>query len=288
MIIKASRTMSTALYRNTNYECTKLITRRYSTSFSMGILAFSPKFRKPIYGIYAYVRYADEIVDTFHDYDKVNLFREFREETFKAIRQKIHLNPVLDAFQDVVNMYGVDHELINAFLDSMEMDLEKTTYSARGYEEYIYGSAEVVGLMCLRVFCEGDSVKYSELKASARSLGAAFQKVNFLRDLKDDYQDRGRTYFPGVNFQLNFNQETKQQIETDIQRDLDSALSGIRRLPSGAKSGVYLAFLLYQSLFKKLKQATPSEIMESRVRVPNSRKFALIPVAYFRTRFGHV
>lgn len=280
--------MSLSLYRQTNFECSKMITRRYSTSFSMGILAFSKKFRNPIYGIYAYVRYADEIVDTFHEFDKPRLFKEFREETFKAIHQKIHLNPVLDAFQEVVNKYGVDHELINAFLDSMEMDLEKTNYNPNGYQEYIYGSAEVVGLMCLRVFCEGDSVKYDHLKPNARSLGAAFQKINFLRDLKDDYQDRGRTYFPDVNFQVNFDETTKREIEADIARDMNHAYEGIKKLPGDAKLGVYLAYLLYMSLFRRLKKASPTDVMHSRIRVPDPEKIAIIPLAYFRTRMGLV
>lgn len=280
--------MSFSLFRKTNYRCARLITRAYSTSFSMGIMAFGSALRDPIYGIYAYVRYADEIVDTFHDYNKPDLFVRFREETWKAIDERISLNPVLDAFQNVVNTYHIDREVIDAFLDSMEMDLDQRTYNPESYSDYIYGSAEVVGLMCLRVFVNGNEALYRELVGPARSLGAAFQKVNFLRDMKDDFENRGRTYFPGINFSQGFTPDMKAAIETDIQNDFDDALVGIRKLPREAKTGVYMAYLLYVTLFKKLKSASTDDIRQSRIRVPDTEKLALIPLAVFRTRLGTV
>lgn len=276
------------LYRKTNYECSKIITKNYSTSFSLGILAFDKKFRDPIYGIYSYVRYADEIVDTFHDFNKLDLFKKFREETFRAIEDKISLSPVLDTFQDVVNTYHIDIDLIDAFLNSMEMDLYQNQYSEKGYTDYIYGSAEVVGLMCLKVFCENNQDLYNSLESPARALGSAFQKVNFLRDLKDDFQGKGRTYFPGVNFNSNFTNDTKKLIETDIQKDFDHAMEGISNLPTGAKLGVYLAYQLYISLFNRLKKADAHQVMKERIRVPDSEKISMIPMAYVKTRFNFI
>ena len=263
------------LYRKVCMESSKLITQRYSTSFSLGIRVFDKRFRDPIYAIYGFVRFADEIVDTFHDYPKAELLARFWKDTYTAIEEGISLNPVLQSFQEVVNKYNIERELIDAFLRSMEMDLHENTYDQESYEEYIYGSAEVVGLMCLRVFCEGDNEKYEALKEPARSLGAAFQKVNFLRDLKSDFDDRGRVYFPGVDF-TRFTAEDKIQIEADIRKDFDHAYEGIIRLPEGARFGVYLAYVYYLNLLKKIKQSPADRVAEERIRVNDGRKMMLL------------
>ncbi|MCC7246932.1 MAG: phytoene/squalene synthase family protein [Saprospiraceae bacterium] len=256
-------------------ECSKLVTRRYSTSFSLGIRLFDTRFRGPIYGIYGFVRFADEIVDTFHDQDKKDLLDRFREDTWKAIDERISLNPILHAFQQVVHQYNIDRDLIEAFLHSMEMDLTESVYDAHGYDEYIYGSAEVVGLMCLRVFCENDDAEYQRLKASARRLGAAFQKINFLRDIKSDFVDRGRVYFPGVDFSR-FTQADKVAIEADIDADFKAALEGIRELPKGARLGVYLAYKYYTNLFSKIRSAPAQRVAQERFRVSDKRKMYLL------------
>lgn len=263
------------LYHNTCFECSSLITRRYSTSFSLGIRLFHPRFRPPIYGIYGFVRFADEIVDTFHGFPKEDLLRRFREDTWKAIEEHISLNPVLHSFQQVVHQYGIENELIEAFLRSMEMDLEKTAYDSAGYDEYIYGSAEVVGLMCLRVFCEGDEARYQRLKEPARRLGAAFQKINFLRDIKSDFDERGRIYFPGVDFRR-FTNDDKRRIEADIEADFDAALEGIRQLPDGTRFGVYLAYKYYTHLFFKIKSAPAQRVAQERFRLSDKRKVYLL------------
>ena len=241
-----------SLYQKTCHECSQLITNRYSTSFSMGIRLFSKPLQKPIYAIYGFVRFADEIVDTFHDFNKIDLLKKFRTNTYEAIEQKISLNPVLQSFQEVVNEYGIEREMIDAFLDSMEMDLHFDRYEDKLYKQYIYGSAEVVGLMCLRVFFKNDEKKYDNLKDAARSLGSAFQKINFLRDMKSDFDERGRVYFPGVDF-LNFTNLDKETIEADIQADFDHGYQGILQLPENARFGVYLAYVYYINLFKKIK-----------------------------------
>ena len=274
-----------ALFNQTALECSKLITQHYSTSFTLGIKTLDRKFHLPIYAVYGFVRYADEIVDTFHDYDKKSLLEKFKRDTYQAIDEGISLNPVLQSFQLVVHKYSIDHELIDAFLHSMEMDLYFQDYDANGYNEYIYGSAEVVGLMCLRVFCEGDKAMFDRLKDPARKLGAAFQKVNFLRDVKSDYQDRGRTYFPGVNFN-NFTCEAKRLIEADIQRDFDEAYQGILNLPKGARMGVYLAYIYYQTLFNKIKELPIAKIQNERVRVPDAKKIALLAQTYLKYRLA--
>ena len=263
------------LYKTTCSSCSRLITHRYSTSFSTGIRVFHSRFREPIYSIYGFVRFADEIVDTFHDFPKKDLLNKFREDTYEAIEMGISLNPVLQAFQSVVQRYNIERELIDAFLHSMEMDLYQNDYDQKEYNEYIYGSAEVVGLMCLRVFCEGDDVQYQELKASARKLGAAFQKINFLRDIKSDYDDRGRVYFPGVDFE-NFDTAQKLQIEADIKADFDEALEGIKRLPKGARFGVYLAYKYYTQLFAKIRRAPADAVAGTRIRVSDKRKMYLL------------
>lgn len=263
------------LYNDTCFECSKLITNRYSTSFSLGIRVFHPRFRDPIYAIYGFVRFADEIVDTFHEYPKRKILDKFRQDTLDALDQRISLNPVLQAFQQTVHQYGIEWELIEAFLTSMEMDLFHNAYEPSRYNEYIYGSAEVVGLMCLRVFCEGNRELYESLKEPARNLGSAFQKVNFLRDMKSDFQERGRVYFPGVDF-TQFRQEDKDAIEEDIKKDFDNAYQGIIRLPKGARLGVYLAYVYYLNLFHKIRNAPVTRIKEERIRVRDGKKLYLL------------
>ena len=263
------------LYNSTCQECSQLITRRYSTSFSAGIKAFDPSIRAPIYAIYGFVRFADEIVDTFHDFPQATLFYKFKEDTWHAIEEGISLNPVLNAFQEVVNTYNIDKALITAFLDSMEMDLTRQAYDDDGYDQYIYGSAEVVGLMCLYVFCNGNPDQYAKLKDSARSLGAAFQKINFLRDLKSDFEDRGRVYFPGVDF-LQFTAADKLKIEQDILTDFQEGYKGILQLPATSRFGVYLAYVYYFSLFKKIKQTPCHKVQEKRIRVNAMEKLVLL------------
>jgi phytoene/squalene synthetase len=273
------------LFDQTTFECSRLITQRYSTSFTLGIKTLDKKLHLPIYAIYGFVRYADEIVDTFHDKDKKNLLERFKKDTYDAIESKISLNPVLHAFQLIVNKYQIDLELIEAFLKSMEMDLDFKTYNDSKYHEYIYGSAEVVGLMCLKVFVEGDHEKYLSLKDPACKLGSAFQKVNFLRDIKSDFEERGRVYFPGVDFN-SFDKSVKELIEEDIQKDFDEALDGINRLPISAKLGVKVAYLYYQKLFDKIKELPPETITQERIRIPNSKKFSLLVGTYFGMKLG--
>jgi phytoene/squalene synthetase len=272
------------LYRDTCLECSKVITQRYSTSFSLGIRAFDKKYRYPIYAVYGFVRYADEIVDTFHEFDKELLFKNFKADTYQAIAQKISLNPVLHSFQYAVNKYNIPHDLIEAFLHSMEMDIDKSKYDPQQYNEYIYGSAEVIGLMCLMIFCEGDLKVYENLTPYARSLGAAFQKINFLRDIKSDYYDRGRVYFPNVEF-AEFCESQKAIIEEDIQKDFDHGLEGIKKLPDGARLGVYIAYRYYLDLFKKIKNVPAAEVSKKRIRVADGRKAYLFLEAYFKNKF---
>lgn len=272
------------LYRDTCLECSKVITKRYSTSFSLGIRAFDKKYRYPIYAIYGFVRYADEIVDTFHEFDKENLFKNFKTDTYQAIAQKISLNPVLHSFQYAVNKYNIPHELIEAFLHSMEMDIDKSKYDPEQYNEYIYGSAEVIGLMCLMIFCEGDLKLYDELTPYARSLGAAFQKINFLRDIKSDYYERGRVYFPNVEF-TEFCESQKALIEEDIQKDFNHGLEGIKKLPVGSRLGVYIAYRYYLDLFKKIKNLPATEVAKKRIRVADGRKAYLFLEAILKNKF---
>lgn len=273
------------LYDQTTFECSKLITQRYSTSFTLGIKTLNKKFHYPIYSIYGFVRYADEIVDTFHDFNKKELLDNFRQDTYKAIADGVSLNPVLHSFQAIVNQYHIEQELIDSFLHSMELDLTEQDYTEDGYDEYIYGSAEVVGLMCLRVFCEGDKALYDSLLPAAKKLGSAFQKVNFIRDIKSDYEERGRVYFPGVDFN-DFSKTAKEQIEADIQQDFNDALEGILRLPSGAKMGVYLAYRYYLKLFRKIKNCPASRIKEERIRIPDARKMGILLATYFQARLN--
>jgi len=259
----------------------KLTTVAYSTSFSLGIRFFSKRFHDPIYAIYGFVRFADEIVDSFHNFDKAKLLARFKTDTFLAIEEKISLNPILNNFQWAVNKYHIENELIEKFLYSMEMDLRDIEYDQPAFEEYILGSAEVVGLMCLRVFCEGDGKRYQDLKPSAMKLGSAFQKINFLRDLKADYQGLGRSYFPGIDLKK-FDDETKCKIEDDIASDFSSGLEGIRRLPRGARFGVYMAYVYFYNLFLKIKRTRSSQIMRERIRIPNRIKYQLLVTSYIR------
>jgi phytoene/squalene synthetase len=251
----------------------------------MGVSLLHKDFVLPIHAIYGFVRFADEIVDTFHDHDKKLLLDRFIKDTHDAIEQKISLNPILHSFQDTVNRYNIDIELIDTFLRSMEMDLDKSAYSQEGYEEYILGSAEVVGLMCLKIFVEGNEEKYQELKHDAMKLGSAFQKINFLRDLKADYHVLGRSYFPG--FELGkFNAETKKAIEDDIQKDFDAGLRGIKKLPKKARLGVYLAYIYYISLFRKIKNTSPEEVISKRIRIPDAQKYALFIGSFIKHKFN--
>jgi phytoene/squalene synthetase len=276
-----------SLYNKNSFKCSKLTTQNYSTSFSLGILSLNKKFRDPIYAIYGFVRFADEIVDTFHAYNKHDLIERFEKDTYLAIQEKISLNPILHSFQLVVNNYGIERDLIDLFLKSMKMDLQQKDYEQQSFERYILGSAEVVGLMCLRVFTEGDDHYYQKLKPQAMKLGAAFQKINFLRDLKADYFALGRAYFPG--FELDeFNEEKKKQIEFDIEHDFKAGLEGIQQLPYGARFGVYVAHVYYYSLFTKIQSLSANKILTERIRIPDFRKYILIIRCYFKHAFNSI
>ncbi|HWB64596.1 MAG TPA: phytoene/squalene synthase family protein [Chitinophagales bacterium] len=263
------------LFVKSSFDCSKIVTQQYSTSFSLGIKTLHPSLHAPIYGIYGFVRYADEIVDTFHDFDKKYLLDKFKADAYEAIKSGISLNPILFAFQKVVNDYKIPLNLVEAFFKSMEMDLYRTGYGREGYDEYIYGSAEAVGLMCLRVFVNGDETLFKSLEPAACALGAAFQKVNFLRDMKSDFDERGRVYFPGVNFN-NFGEEAKQMIEEEIAYDFSMAYQGIIRLPDTAKAGVMLAYKYYLRLFNQIRHTPVSRIREARLRVPDFEKMLIL------------
>jgi len=264
-----------ALFDQLSYKCSKLTTRKYSTSFSLGIFFLSRRLHKPIYNIYGFVRFADEIVDSFEGYDKKYLLNKFREDTIDAIEQKISLNPIINSFQEVYHKYNIEWELVETFLKSMEMDLSFTEYDKADYDEYILGSAEVVGLMCLRVFTENDHELHDRLKPSAMKLGSAFQKVNFLRDAQADFEGLGRTYFPEVNMG-GFSKHDKEKIELEIGQDFSDALVGIKQLPLGVRKGVYLAYFYYLKLFKKIKRLPANRVLESRIRIPNTQKMGLM------------
>ncbi len=263
------------LFHTTSQNCSRIVTENYSTSFSSAIRMLHKDLRQPVFNIYGFVRFADEIVDTFHDHDKEFLLQQFRAETYDAIERGISLNPILNSFQRTVNEFNIDYKLIDAFFHSMEMDLSKKAYDCQGYKEYIYGSAEVVGLMCLYVFCEGKKELYDGLESSARSLGSAFQKVNFLRDINADFNGLARVYFPGCDFN-NFTEQQKRQIEEDIHADFRNACDGIKKLPLKARFGVYVAYKYYLSLFKKIKRMEPARVLEERIRIPNYRKAMII------------
>jgi len=269
------------IYRKNNLDCSRITTRNYSTSFSLGVRVLSPIYREGIYSIYGFVRYADEIVDTFFDQDQRTIFEEFRQETFKAIDRKFSINPIIDSFQMAVHKYKIDHELIEAFLLSMEMDLSNDVYSPEMLKTYIYGSAEVVGLMCLRVFYFNEPEKYDQLVAPARKLGEAFQKVNFLRDARDDFAGKGRIYFKDIDFN-NFTEEIKKQLEDEIEKDFQESMEGIRQLKKQVRLGVYLAYSYYLNLLKEIKKARPEEILKKRYRVSTRRKSYLLVNAYLK------
>ncbi len=273
------------LFHEVSQDCSRITTEKYSTSFSSAIKLLHKDLRTPICNIYGFVRFADEIVDTFHGFDKALLFEEFKKATYDAIERGISLNPILHSFQMTVNQYGIDHALIDAFLYSMELDLGKHTYDRAGYETYIYGSAEVVGLMCLYIFCEGNQAQYDTLKPAAKSLGSAFQKVNFLRDVKADFEGLDRMYFPDCDF-TNFTQADKLAIEQDIQKDFDEAYAGILHLPIKARFGVYVAYKYYLSLFKKIQRLEPAHILESRVRIPDYGKAFILAKAGIRSQLN--
>ena len=263
------------LFDDLSLKMSKATTHAYSTSFSLGIYFLNRRLRGAIYSIYGFVRLADEIVDSFEGYDQNFLLHKFKEDTREALEKGISLNPILNSFQHAVNDYNINPELIETFLKSMEMDLEKVNYTKEKYQQYILGSAEVVGLMCLHVFTEGDNRMYEELKPFAMKLGAAFQKVNFLRDMKDDYHLLGRTYFPDVNMN-DFCGDSKKKIENEIECDFKIALKGIKMLPVSSKGGVYLAYVYYQSLFSKIKKLPAQKILNERVRINNSKKLILM------------
>jgi len=273
------------LFDKASLQCSKVVTRSYSTSFSTGIYFLDKEFKNPIYAIYGFVRFADEIVDTFHQYKKSDLLKEFKDDTFKAIEEKISLNPILNSFQWVVNKYKIPLELIELFLKSMEMDLEMVNHDNVSLDDYILGSAEVVGLMCLKVFVRGDENNYASLKPSAMKLGSAFQKINFLRDLKDDYKIMGRTYFPDVDYET-FNDATKRKLEEDILIDFKEGFSGIKRLPKSSRFGVYVAYKYYFKLFKKIKKTPAKQLIQSRIRVSNSLKLLILLTSYFRNKLN--
>jgi len=273
------------LFHEVSQECSKITTIRYSTSFASAIRLLHKDMRAPIYNVYGFVRFADEIVDTFHGHDKARLLNEFKAATYQAIDNGISLNPILHSFQLTVNQYHIEIPLIDAFFHSMELDLHQSKYDTAGYSEYIYGSAEVVGLMCLHIFCEGDKEMFSNLKPYAQSLGAAFQKVNFLRDLKADYIGLERVYFPGCDF-VNFTEAQKQNIEADIEKDFRRAYEGIIKLPIKARFGVYVAFKYYLSLFNKIKRLQATAIMDERIRIPNYGKAVILAKAGLRSQFN--
>lgn len=264
------------LYNKTSFNISKIVTKNYSTSFSLGIAAFAPKYRDAIYGIYGFVRLADEIVDTFHGYDQKKLMQDFRRDTEEALKSGISTNPILQAFVQTVHQYKIDYHYIDAFLKSMEMDLSNSYYEKDEYNEYIYGSAEVVGLMCLKVFCGDDKELFEKLVAPARSLGSAFQKVNFLRDIKSDMEERERIYLPGINHANKIDDESKKNLEIEVEKEFHEALEGIKKLPHGVKLGVYSAYLYYVALFRKIQRMKVKELMKKRVRVSNPAKIALL------------
>ncbi len=267
------------LFDDLSYRISKETTKQYSTSFSLGILALSASIRNPIYAIYGYVRLADEIVDSFHGYNKERLLTKFKEDTFSALEDGISLNPILHSFQETVHEYNIDVQLIIQFLRSMEMDLQKIDYNSDLYKEYILGSAEVVGLMCLQIFVDGDKEQYEKLKPYAMILGSAFQKVNFLRDMKDDYYTLGRSYFPNLDFSR-FDNNAKLSIEKEIQEEFRQALIGIKMLPPSSRFGVYLAYRYYISLFRKIKRKSATTILSERIRISNGAKISLMMSCY--------
>lgn len=273
------------LFDELSYEVSKSATRKYSTSFSLGIMALQPSIRPAIYAVYGYVRLADEIVDSFHGYDRQALLNRLIEQTEQAFNEHISINPVLNAFQETVHKYRICRSLVDQFLSSMEMDLYPVAYDTDRYKTYILGSAEVVGLMCLRIFVEGDEETYERLKPHAMKLGSAFQKVNFLRDLKDDYRMLGRTYFPDVDMRV-FDNEVKSAIEKEIADEFREALAGIKKLPPSSRFGVYLAYKYYLSLFRRIRNLPADKIINQRVRIPNGKKLSLAMSSYLQYKMA--
>jgi phytoene/squalene synthetase len=273
------------LYNQVTAETSKQTTLMYSSSFSSAIKLLHKDLRQPIYDVYGLVRYADEIVDTFHDFDKAKLLAQFKIDTYTAIEHGISLNPILHRFQLTFRKYNIGQDLVEAFFNSMEMDLSKQDYDAAAYQNYIYGSAEVVGLMCLHIFCDGNKEKYEQLRSSAQSLGAAFQKVNFLRDIKADFEGLERMYFPNCDF-TNFKPEDKQQIEADIQADFSAALKGIKALPIKARFGVYVAYKYYYTLYKKIRKTQHDSILHTRIRIPDYGKLFILAKAKIRSQLN--
>ena len=276
---------SKALYDDVSMGCSRISTRMYSTSFSLGIKFLDRDLRDPIYSIYGFVRFADEIVDTFHGFDKETLLNRFEEETYRAIGEKISLNPILNSFQKTVNEFGIKRPVIERFIASMRMDLNYKTHNHQSIDEYILGSAEVVGLMCLRVFCNGDDKLCESLEKYAMKLGAAFQKINFLRDVKADYLYLGRNYFPGIDFD-NFDEWTKQEIEANIAADFAIGFEGIKKLPRNARFGVYVAYVYYLALFKKIRNTPSRQVLSKRIRIDNHFKITLLLYSFFKHRLN--
>jgi len=276
------------LFDKGSRKCSKITTHAYSTSFSLGIRFLHSRFHDPIYAIYGFVRFADEIVDAFHDYNKKELLDRFKEETYRAIDEKISLNPILNSFQEAVNKFEIDRSLIDTFLHSMEMDLYKSDYmSDEELKQYVLGSAEVVGLMCLKVFCEGNQQKYQKLEYYAMQLGSAFQKINFLRDISQDFETLGRTYFPGIDI-ATLDEGTKSNLEKEIANEFRLGYEGIKMLPKGARFGVYVAYVYYHSLFRKIQSIPSATILEERIRIPNQKKFALLLGCYVKHSLNRI
>jgi len=271
-----------SIFDSVSKECSKIVTNSYSTSFSLATKMLSNSIRQDIYNIYGFVRFADEIVDSFHDYDKETLFNRFEHDLEAALEDKISLNPILNSFQETYHKYALDKAHVEAFMKSMRLDLYKKDYlTKKEYQEYIYGSADVVGLMCLKVFVKGDQKQFETLKDTAMSLGSAFQKVNFLRDLKADHDTLERTYFPDTDLN-NLDEHSKKAIIKDIDSDFEKGLSGIKKLPIEAKFGVFMAYRYYNQLLKKLKRTPALQIKNTRVRVPNYKKFELLTRSYVK------
>lgn len=274
-----------SLFDQVSRACSKLVTKSYSTSFSMAVNLLDESIQPAIHNIYGFVRFADEIVDSFHGFDKEDLIARFEADTYDAIDRGISLNPILNSFQHSVNKYQIDHDCIDAFFKSMKMDLQDITYDRSTYTEYIYGSADVVGLMCLKVFVNGDDKQYHQLKPAAMRLGSAFQKVNFLRDLRNDYELLNRTYFPDVDL-TTFNKEDKLKIEAEIEEDFKAAYVGIMQLPESCRMGVYIAYIYYKKLFRKIQQTPHGKVLKTRIRVPNTIKLSLIATSIVKSKLN--
>jgi phytoene synthase len=277
--------MSLALYHKTAQECNTVITKRYSTSFTLGIKMLGKQYQKGIFAIYGYVRIGDEIVDSFQDYDRQLIWNEYERDTWLALERGISHNPIINTFVQVVRKYNIDYDLIRAFHTSMKLDLEEQKYDPALFEKYIHGSAEVVGLMCLKVFCDGNEEMYERLTKSAKALGSALQKVNFLRDIKDDFSEKGRVYFPNLNFS-SFDKRIKEVIEDDIQLEFNEALQGIKQLPDGSRIGVYIAYKYYIKLFKKIKRKKPQQVLKGRIRINNLLKLFILTKSFARYKLN--